>query len=111
MAAMFSSLLRPRRERGRVEQSSNYSSPYGRSSPTAARRERMKQPVRYASADFTESSIDDDNIIEDAEGDMLDVEPREEEDEWAQNVNEDGGVEEPLLPIFSAAHLGMQRIV
>ena len=54
--------------------------------------------VRYATADFTETDLDDN---EDEDG-------QQEEDEQDDDAgdDEDGHEDAPLLPIFSAAHLG-----
>jgi hypothetical protein len=81
------------------------------SSPAAARRERATP--RHASADFTETEIEDDT--EDEREDQQDG--GEGEDGEIDEVDEDGLEEEdgdedpPLLPIFSAAHLGIYLIL
>jgi hypothetical protein len=95
---MLSSLLRPKKGRRRVEHSP-FSSHYAdQSSPLLARNER----VRHATADFTETEFDEDNT-EDEE----DEEDQEEDHEEIEvDDDEDGHDETPLLPIFSAAHLG-----
>jgi hypothetical protein len=107
---MLSSLLRPRKPRQRVEQHSPFSSPYpepDRSSPIVARRERQ---IRHATADWTETEADDDDVTEDEDdGDHGDEELEDEDEEAQEDDAEDGGEdgeEPPLLPIFSAAHLG-----
>jgi hypothetical protein len=95
---MLSSLLRPKKGRRRVEQHSPFSSQYAdQSSPIVARHQRLE--ARHATADFTETEIED----EDTE-DEEDVEQEDEEIEVEDD--EDGDEETPLLPIFSAAHLG-----
>jgi hypothetical protein len=94
---MLSSLLRPKKGRRRVEQHSPFSSRYDdQPSPIAERRKRLD--ARHATADFTESDIDDEHTEE--EDDEEDAEQGEDEDD------EDGHEDTPLLPIFSAAHLG-----
>ena len=101
---MLSSLLRPKKGRRRVEQHSPFSSRYDdRSSPIAERRKRLD--ARHASADFTETELDDDNT-EEEEGDEEEDEEQEVEQETEDDDDEDGHEETPLLPIFSAAHLG-----
>jgi len=85
---MLSSLLRPKKARRRVVEHSPFSSPYV---------ER-----RHATADFTEDDGEDE-ITEDEE----DQDEGEGDDEEAiEEENEDGNEDTPLLPIFSAAHLG-----
>lgn len=76
---MLSSLLRPKKNRQHVEEASVFTTPY--------------EQRRHATADFTEDDGEDE-------------ESEEEEDE--EDIDEeDGGNDSPLLPIFSAAHLGM----
>ncbi|KAE8447217.1 hypothetical protein EG329_011048 [Mollisiaceae sp. DMI_Dod_QoI] len=76
---MLSSLLRPRKNRQHVEESSVFSTPY--------------EQRRHATADFTEDDGEDE-------------ESDEEEEEGEEDVDEEDGEEDtPLLPIFSAAHL------
>jgi hypothetical protein len=84
---MLSSLLRPKKARRRVEEHSPFSSPYA---------ER-----RHATADFTEDDGEDENTE-----DEDDQEEDEGDDEEAIE-EEDGDEDTPLLPIFSAAHLGI----
>ena len=113
---MLSSLLRPKKPRQRVEQHSPFSSPYpepDRSSPSVARRERQ---IRHATADWTETEAEDE-VTEDEGGgnadhveDEVNGEDGDEED-GEEDEGEDGGEDTPLLPIFSAAHLGTQNIV
>lgn len=98
---MLSSLLRPRKARQRVQEHSPFSSPYpgpDTESPSYARQERQ---VRHATADWTETEAEDD-ITEDEEGDV----GQEEDIEGEEESDEDGDEDTPLLPIFSAAHLG-----
>jgi hypothetical protein len=98
---MLSSLLRPKRNRQRVQEHSPFSSPYvDQSSPIVARRERIA--ARHASADFTATEGEEDEITEDE-----DIEEGGEDEEAVEDDNEDGEEDTPLLPIFSAAHLGL----
>jgi len=101
---MLSLLLRPRKGRRRVEQHSPFSSQFDQSSPVAARNQR--QEVRHATADFTETDVDDENTEdeEEDEGDEEDI--GNDEDAMGSVDDEDGEEDSPLLPIFSAAHLG-----
>lgn len=114
---MLSSLLRPKKGRRREEQHSPFSSQFDQSSPVT---ERSRLFPRHATADFTETENEDENSDEDEDphhrhddddGDDDeeqredgDGEPDEDDDE---DENEDGDEDTPLLPIFSAAHLGM----
>ncbi|TGO38944.1 hypothetical protein BHYA_0064g00400 [Botrytis hyacinthi] len=99
---MLSSLLRPAKARRRAQE---IHSPFStlnvdRSSPAAARRERLP---RHASADFTETEIE-----EDTEEEIVQQNDGEDEDEGSNEdevEEEDGDEDQPLLPIFSAAHL------
>jgi len=100
---MLSSLLRPRRARPRVEEHSPFSSVYPDqdSSPIIARQERQ---IRHATADWTETEEGDDNTEDDEDGqDDGEDEAGDPED---ADEDEDGDEDTPLLPIFSAAHLG-----
>ncbi|KAI9649647.1 hypothetical protein NHQ30_002228 [Ciborinia camelliae] len=101
---MLSSLLRPKKTRRRVQEiHSPFSSQYvDRSSPVAARRERLP---RHASADFTETEIEEDTEEEIAVGN--DGEDEDEGSDEEELEEEDGDEDQPLLPIFSAAHLGI----
>jgi len=120
---MLSSLLRPRKARyNHILQGS--SSPFAdadASTPMLGQRDK----VRHAVVDWTETednedyTLDDDEDYEDYEDDD---EPDEENDLDNPNVDhgeerdsdhdgndhEDGGEGLPLLPIFSATHLGME---
>ena len=97
---MLSSILRPKE--GRVNRDrSPLSSPYAglQSSPIATRR-AVTAERRRAAADF-----DDDGLS--GQGDGVDDE-EEDLDGEDDEADEDGHDETtPLLPIFSAAHLGM----
>jgi hypothetical protein len=104
---MLSSLLRPKKAQ-RV-QHSPFSSPYvDQSSPAVVRRQRM---ARHASADFTETEQGDEDTEDDQEEEEEEQEEEEEDGEHSEGElegedNEDGEADTPLLPIFSAAHLG-----
>lgn len=87
---MLSSLLRPKKTRRRVQEHSPFSSQYA--------------GHRHATADFTEDDGEDE-ITEDEDEEEDDQEDEEDINEDAID-EEDGGEEAPLLPIFSAAHLG-----
>lgn len=103
---MLSSLLRPKKSRQRVAEHSPFSSPYPEpslSSPTVARRDRQ---VRHATADWTETEADDDELTEDERDEQDGGEDEDEEEEDEDDDDEDGDEDTPLLPIFSAAHLG-----
>ncbi|QSZ34244.1 hypothetical protein DSL72_005834 [Monilinia vaccinii-corymbosi] len=95
---MLSSLLRRKKARRRVQEDhSPFSSPYlDQSSSPATRRGRLP---RHASADFTETEIEEDTEEEVALGHDGEDEDGEGDEE------EDGDEDRPLLPIFSAAHL------
>lgn len=88
---MLSSLLRPKKVRRRVEEHSPFSSPYA---------ER-----RHATADFTEDDGEDENTEDEDEQEEEEEDNLEEEQEAIEE--EDGDEDTPLLPLFSAAHLGM----
>jgi hypothetical protein len=109
---MLSYLLSPQKRR--LQQDAfNSSSPYAPPDRAATRE------VRYAAADWTETENDDDDTEEDGreevevEHDQIDEEDEDEDgqddDAEAIDDNEDGGSDTPLLPIFSAAHLGALR--
>lgn len=101
---MLSSLLRPKKGRNRVEQHSPFSSQYNdQSSPIVERRKRLD--ARHASADFTETDLDDENTDEEDEEEEVEQEEAEDADDDGED-DEDGHEDIPLLPIFSAAHLG-----
>lgn len=104
---MFSSLLRPKKGRRRVEQHSPFSSRYDeRSSPIVERIQRRN--VRHATADFTETEVDDENT-EHGLDDEDEAQPEDDEHEDDAEDDEDGQDDTPLLPIFSAAHLGERK--
>jgi hypothetical protein len=100
---MLSSLLRPKKTRRR-EEHSPFSSRYdNQSSPIAQRQQRLG--VRHATADFTETELDDENTEEEDDDEDVGEQERDEEDDDGEE-DEDGHDDTPLLPIFSAAHLG-----
>ena len=103
---MLSSLLRPKRSRRRVEHSP-FSSHYAdQTNPSADRYHRPK--ARHATADFTETELDDEDT-EEAEQEEEDDDDNDEDEDQEQEEgagDEDGVEDTPLLPIFSAAHLG-----
>ena len=87
---MLSTLLRPKRPRKRAD----------------ANLQSCSYLDRRATADFTEDDGEDENTEdEDEEGDERDQDEDVQEEEEADEDDEDGE-ESPLLPIFSAAHLG-----
>jgi hypothetical protein len=104
---MFSSLLRPKQTRRRVQYSLS-SSPYlDQSSPLLARQQRFGP--RHAAADFTETDAEDSNTEDDDGHGAGEEEPEEgEEDREGEAEDEDGDEETHLLPLFSAAHLGQE---
>lgn len=89
---MLSSLLRPKRARRRVEETPIFSSPY----------------AGHAAADFTEDDEEDEHTDDDEENDEGD---EGEEDMTEGEEGEDGDSNSPLLPIFSAAHLGLHFLL
>jgi hypothetical protein len=107
---MLSSLLRPKKPRQRVEEPSPFSSPYpepDRSSPTVARRERQ---IRHATADWTETEAEDENTEDDQDEEEV-IGDEDAHGNGAEDGDEDGGDDTPLLPIFSAAHLGQSYVL
>lgn len=89
---MFASLLRPKRQRGQIEQS-----PF--STPTPGFRAAHNNSRRVPRAD--ESSDDAPGVRE------IDLEDMEQG--WDEEAG-DGPLEStPLLPMFSASHLGTKR--
>jgi hypothetical protein len=87
---MLSSLLRPKKARPHVEEHSPFASPY---------------PERRNAADWTEDDGEDENTED--EDDLEEGEDEEDSDNEEVIEEEDGEDEDtPLLPLFSAAHLG-----
>jgi cobalamin biosynthesis protein CobT len=107
---MLSSLLRPKKGRRRVEQYSPFSSRYDdQSSPIVERRKRLD--ARHATADFTETDPDDENTEEEDDEEDGEQEGEGGEDDDHGEDGEDGQEHSPLLPIFSAAHLGKHALI
>lgn len=101
---MFPSLSR-RSKASKGREPSLFSSPYSniQASPIAARRSSLEERRRPA-AKF-------DRVISPLPADRIDEEDQDDEDEGEDDedgdINEDdAGEMSPLLPIFSAAHLG-----
>lgn len=65
--------------------------------------------MRHATADWTETEDNDENTEDEEEGDGDEDEEDEEENE--EDGDEDGDEDTPLLPIFSAAHLGKKDLL
>ena len=97
---MLSYLLRPRRAIRQRGDRSPFSSPYagGASSPLLAARCGGLEDHRRPAADFDDGVPADEHDI---------MEGSDEDAESEDEVDEDGGRRTPLLPIFSAAHLGL----
>lgn len=105
---MLSSLLRIKKGRKRVAEHSPFSSPY---TPlvTPTDRRRRRGGTRQTAADSTQSEDDAEESEEDDEGGEHGGDGPEEEEREGEDEGEDGhGQGTPLLPIFSAAHLGKQ---
>jgi hypothetical protein len=95
---MLSSLLRPKKKVRRVSEQFTSPAPYGEQS-THAKHGRERAEARYAAADWTET---DDNDEETEEEEQAGHDRLTRQD----NEHEDDDEATPLLPIFSAAHLG-----
>jgi len=113
---MLSSLLGPRKSRRRVQQLFNSSSP-GPAQSSSPEIRREPPEIRHAAADWTETEDDDDDDTggedpdQDDGEDMEDEGPDNDDDEAnGDHGDEDGGSATPLLPIFSAVHLGISPI-
>lgn len=111
---MLSSLLRPRKPR-RAQDIFPQSSPHGEPSEQANHRQgNVRQDdadVRHAAADWTETENDNDDSEDDqsqGHGHGYHDGDRDEgdHDQHEEHDDEDGDEATPLLPIFSAAHLG-----
>jgi len=101
---MFPSLSR-RPKGSKAEGQSPFSSPYSniQASPIAARRTSLEERRRPAAKFDRLLSPDSANRIEEEEED----DEEQEDDDQDEDINEDDAGElSPLLPIFSAAHLG-----
>lgn len=104
---MLSSLLRPKKRRRDVARSP-FSSPSGRgdTSPEGVRRSLLHER-RHPAADYDDENYDgfDGDEHHDDDGEEED---EENEDDDEEDDDEDGAAEDtPLLPIFSAVHLGL----
>jgi hypothetical protein len=107
---MWASLLRPKKRRLGADRSP-FSSPLTGvdSSPVVAKDSRM-QRRRRASAEFPDEADDGGDDAPEIEVDSPSEEDQEEDPE--EDENEDGlGEQTPLLPIFSAAHLGTDNSI
>ena len=105
---MLSSFLRPKRGR-RHANHSPFSSPYDdrRDSPASARtpsRNARRRPAR--DYDGSEHSHEDEREHDDNEEAVEDGDDHDEEDEDDEDDEDGLGESTPLLPIFSAEHLG-----
>lgn len=94
---MLSFLLKPKRALPQRGERSPFSSPYagGASSPLLGARHAGLEDHRRPAADYDNDEPPDEHDV---------VEESADDDE--DGVDEDGGLGTPLLPIFSAAHLG-----
>ncbi len=63
----------------------------------------------HATADWTEDDLADELSDDEDEDDDNEDEQDEEEEEDRGDQDEEDGHSSPLLPIFSAAHLGLYR--
>lgn len=103
---MFSSLLRRPRPRPRRVETRNLTL-----SPPAGPAGRKYADRRHASADFTEADDDEEGEEDEDEDDGLGATPFDDQDgdgdgQSLQDADEDGPRESPVLPLFSATHLG-----
>ena len=102
---MMSSLLRSKPSK-RNNARSPFSSPYGiPSSPDEPRHHRPE--IRHAVAAFTETEDEEHGGEDDAEDEAEDAEDNVNEEDPDDPEDEDARGRTSLLPIFSAAHLGM----
>jgi hypothetical protein len=104
---MLSSLLQQKKKVRRApEQFTAPATQAEQSTPTKQGRERTG--ARYATADWTETDDNDEETEEedDNEGRLDGGQGRHEFLSGEDYAREDGDEETPLLPIFSAAHLG-----
>jgi hypothetical protein len=101
---MLSSLLRPRKTRRALQQLS--SSPNPDEATPMLRRD--DQHIQHASADWTETEDNEEYTMEERDDDDEHSDNRGQGHDGAlDDEDEDGGEEAPLLPIFSAVHLGI----
>jgi hypothetical protein len=89
---MLSTLLRPKRSRRRVEGDSIFSTPQGK---------RVHAKADWTEDDSADEASEDDENENNEEGDA-----GEDDEEQDEDADEEDGETSPLLPIFSAAHLG-----
>jgi hypothetical protein len=103
---MLSLLLRPKKKVRRVQEQFSSPATHGeQSAPAKYGRERAE--VRYAAADWTETDENDEETEEEGSNGGLEEEQVEQHHLGGEDDDhEDGDEETPLLPIFSAAHLG-----
>ena len=104
---MLSSLLRPKKKVRRVQEQFTSPAPPGeQSAPAKHGRERAE--ARYAAADWTETDDNDEETEEeDSNGGGLEEEQAELDHLGGEDDDhEDDNEGTPLLPIFSAPHLG-----
>lgn len=96
---MLSYLLKPKRAFRQRGDRSPFSFPNAgdATSPLLGARNSGQEDHRRPAADYDNDGPLDDHDVEESDEDA-------EEDE--DDVDEDGGLGTPLLPIFSAAHLG-----
>ena len=107
---MLSSLSRiTKRQHGHRSDRSALSSPFSGllSSPLAARRSSREERRRPA-ADFDQDASSAQHIKIDEEPEREEGEEEEAAEEEDEGIDEDDE-ESPLLPIFSAAHLGISK--
>lgn len=104
---MLSSLLGPKKKVRRVPEPYTSSAPYAEQS-TPVKHGRERTEARYAAADWTETDEGDEETEEDDYNRNAMEQERAEHDHQAEVDDdcEDGNEATPLLPIFSAAHLG-----
>lgn len=105
-----------RRSKGSQEKRpSPFSSPYSniQASPIAARRSSVEERRRPAAifnhllSPAAEDRIEEEDL-DDEEGEEPDEDVNEDEEGDGDINEDDAGETSPLLPIFSAAHLGMK---
>lgn len=104
---MLSSLLRPKKSARRVPQTFTSHAPYAEQS-TPAKYGRERAETRHAAADWTETDDVDEETEEEGPNRIIGEEEQVGHDhqEDVDGDNEDGPEGVPLLPIFSAVHLG-----
>lgn len=90
---MLSSLLRSKKGRRRTDENPIFSTPQNKRA--------------HARADWTEDESGDDMTEDEDAGHNGNGRADDDEEDENEEDNEDDEEETPLLPIFSAAHLGM----